>query len=265
VNDPIPPEIRAEITLRLDAIEREHQVRILVAVESGSRAWGFPSPDSDFDVRFLYVRTAERYLSLQPARDVIETPLEGLWDVNGWDLRKGLQLLHKGNAVVIEWLRSPVIYREVGPTAERMRAMADRYADLGHALRHYYGLMASQYGRDIEGRDRLKLKKYFYSIRAACALNWIRLYQSVPPMDLPALLAAGCAPREIRGLLDDLLVAKAQSHELGQGPRIPELDAFIEAMRDWARNAGAMAPHKADPAFMAAADAIFLQALHSGA
>jgi hypothetical protein len=261
MTDPIAPEIRSEIERRLDAIERETGARILLAVESGSRAWGFPSPDSDYDVRFLYVLPLERYLSLEPVRDVIETPLEGLWDINGWDLRKALHLLGKGNAVVIEWLRSPVIYREAGPTAAALRAFAQRYADRGHALRHYYGLLASQYGRDIAGRQTLKLKKYFYSIRAACALNWLKLHGTVPPMHLQALLDGGCAPQEIRGLLSELLAAKATSHELGEGPRIPELDRFIEAMRDWAKAEGGLVPHPLDPGFTPAADTIFREAL----
>jgi hypothetical protein len=261
----IDPDIRAEILRRLDAIEHEHDVRILMAVESGSRAWGFPSPDSDYDVRFLYVRPVEHYLRLDPVRDVIETPLEGLWDINGWDLRKALLLLRKGNAVVVEWLRSPLIYREVGPTAARMRAHVDRYADAAHALRHYYGLLASQYGRDLEGRESVRLKKYFYSIRAACALAWLRLYGSVPPMALQALLDADCAPPPVRAMLDPLLAEKARSHELGEGPRIPALDAFIEAERDWAKGAGGLTPHQPDPGFLAAGDTIFLQALHGEA
>src|SRR4030095_590913 len=96
---------------KLADIERAEDVRILFAVESGSRAWGFPSPDSDYDVRFLYVHKADWYLSIDPRRDVIELPIEGEFDINGWDLRKALQLLIKSNPVLLEWLRSPVLYR----------------------------------------------------------------------------------------------------------------------------------------------------------
>ena len=100
----------AEIDLRLEGITREHRVKIPLAIESGSRAWGFPSPDSDYDCRFIFVQSVDSYLSLFPSRDVIETPLIGQFDVNGWDLAKAIRLLLKGNTVVIEWLTSPIIY-----------------------------------------------------------------------------------------------------------------------------------------------------------
>lgn len=79
-------------------------MRFLIAVESGSRAWGFPSPDSDYDIRFIHIHPRDWYLSLQPGRDVIERPIIDNIDLNGWDLRKALGLLLKSNAVVSEWL-----------------------------------------------------------------------------------------------------------------------------------------------------------------
>ena len=106
----LDPAVVAEIDARLAGVETEHGVRIAWAVESGSRAWGFPSPDSDYDCRFLYVRPREDCLSLWPARDVIETPLDAVFDVNGWDLAKAVRLVVTGNAVASEWLRSPIVY-----------------------------------------------------------------------------------------------------------------------------------------------------------
>lgn len=85
-------------------------MRIPWAIESGSRAWGFPSPDSDYDCRFIFVRPRDHYLALWPARDVIETPLDTTFDVNGWDLAKAVRLIAKGNATAIEWLRSSIVY-----------------------------------------------------------------------------------------------------------------------------------------------------------
>ena len=110
----IPPEMNAgcvaQIDAMLDSVVAEHDVFLPLAIESGSRAWGFPSPDSDYDARFLYVRPTQDYLSPWLARDVIETPLEGVFDVNGWDLRKALDLMTRGNATPLEWLRSPIVY-----------------------------------------------------------------------------------------------------------------------------------------------------------
>lgn len=111
MNSFVEPAVRDRIQRELDAIERQESVRILLAVESGSRAWGFPSTDSDYDVRFLYVRPIEAYLAVTAPRDVIERPVDATLDVNGWDLRKALRLMLRSNAVLIEWLASPVRYR----------------------------------------------------------------------------------------------------------------------------------------------------------
>src|SRR5215475_7651562 len=104
----IGTDIRAEIGRKLDAVERDHHVAIMLAIESGSRAWGFPSLDSDYDVRFIYVHPSDAYLSVAAPQEVIECGIEGVLDIGGWDLRKALRLLVKSNAVLLEWLVSPV-------------------------------------------------------------------------------------------------------------------------------------------------------------
>ena len=254
----LPPDVRAEAGRRLDGIEAANGVRVILAVESGSRAWGFPSPDSDYDVRFLYVRPAADYLRLDPVKDVIETPIEGDWDVNGWDLRKALLQLRRGNAVVVEWLNSPLVYREAGPVAESLRQISRRHASLGAAVRHYYGLLNGQHRRDFVGRKRLKLKKYFYAVRAAAALAWIRKLGTHPPMALPALLAGGVAPSPVMADLEPMLAAKFRSSEIGQGPRVASLDAFIDDALAWGAAELARVPQGADPALTAALDALFV-------
>ena len=102
--------MQKEILKTLDQIEAQNNVKILYACESGSRAWGFPSPDSDYDVRYLYIRPVESYLKLFSERDVIEGPIDEVKDFVGWDLQKALKLLMKGNAPLIEWVRSPIVY-----------------------------------------------------------------------------------------------------------------------------------------------------------
>lgn len=110
--------MRKIIIEKLQQIEKQENVRILHAVESGSRAWGFESPDSDFDVRFIYVRPRDYYLKLEQTRDVLEFPINDLLDVNGWDLQKALRLLHRSNPSVFEWFKSPIVYRETAFSQE---------------------------------------------------------------------------------------------------------------------------------------------------
>src|SRR5262249_47181029 len=131
------PSVVAKIDSQLESIAREHGVTIPFAIESGSRAWGFPSPDSDYDCRFIYVRSLEDYLSLFPPRDVIETPLDGDLDVNGWDLAKAIRLLLKGNAVVIEWLTSPIVYTADKWFRDSFFSLSERVANRELVARHY--------------------------------------------------------------------------------------------------------------------------------
>jgi predicted nucleotidyltransferase len=107
------PPINKLILEQLEQIEQEEQVTILYACESGSRAWGFPSQDSDYDVRFIYLHKPEWYLSIYDKRDVIERPINNMLDINGWDLRKALNLFRKSNPPLLEWLQSPIQYKEI--------------------------------------------------------------------------------------------------------------------------------------------------------
>ena len=226
----IASDVRTTITEKLDAIERDHDVRLLFAIESGSRAWGFPSPDSDYDVRFVYLRRPEWYLSIQPRRDVIELPIEDDLDINGWDLKKALGLLIKPNPVLLEWLRSPIVYRADGEAMVKLADLAERTAHLRPSAYHYLHLCRSQYARFIAGKEAVKLKKYFYVLRPALALMWLRRYPSRPlPMNLAELRAGLDLPSDLSDFLDELLARKAKTRELGEGPRLPALDRLIEA------------------------------------
>jgi predicted nucleotidyltransferase len=263
VIEPVSADAREEVLRRLGVIERERDVRILFAVESGSRAWGFHSPDSDYDVRFVYVRRQDAYLGLYAPRDVIETPIEGLHDVNGWDLGKALRLMIRGNSVIHEWLASPIVYRGEQAFLERLspiaRAWRSRYAD---AL-HYYGLLASQWGRFIEGRERVNLKKYFYVVRPAIALQWLRERPGdSPPMDLPSLLEGATPPPEAARALQELRMAKQAASELGEGPRIEALDAYIGEQKAWGLSAKGGMP-RPDPALLARTDDLLRQTVRA--
>jgi predicted nucleotidyltransferase len=224
----VPPDVVTRIQAELDGIERAHAVTILFAIESGSRAWGFHSPDSDFDVRFIYVHRRDWYLSVQPGRDVIEAPITDSLDIAGWDVRKALALACRFNPVLPEWLRSPVVYRRNDGLAAPLADLVALRPGPVAARRHYFGLARRQYFGDIHGRDAVRLKKYFYAIRPAMALRWLHRRPDDPlPMDLPSLRAGATLDPALSQALDRLLVLKSQAHELGMGPRMELLDDFI--------------------------------------
>ena len=233
MDDAIPPAARAEILRRLRAIEAKDRVRVLFAVESGSRAWGFASPDSDYDCRFLYLRSLDDYLSLFAVRDVIERPIEDLFDVNGWDLAKALRLMIGGNSVIQEWLASPIVYRVDAGFVAALKPIAKAWRYAYADAHHYHGLLATQFHRHIGDRKTVNLKKYFYAIRPAIALHWLRERGGSPPMDLPSLTAGVALPSAVARALDELRAAKRQASELGEGARIPALDSYIAEQAAW--------------------------------
>lgn len=228
----VPASVTKRILQKLESLERVHDVRILLAVESGSRAWGFPSSDSDYDVRFLYVRQLGHYLSIEPRRDVIECPIEDDLDICGWDLQKALRLLLKANPALNEWLVSPIRYCWDASVADRLRSLAARSPFRRTAQHHYLNLGRSQYLRYISNRETVKLKKYFYVLRPALALRWLRTRDDPPPMDLASLRAGIVLDPEVSAAADDLIARKVETSELGTGLRIALLDRLIETEFD---------------------------------
>lgn len=228
--DNFDPDTVAEIDTLLTRMEQENRIAIPLAIESGSRAWGFPSPDSDFDCRFVYVRSLDQYLSPWVERDVIETPLVGDLDVNGWDLGKALKLLLKGNAVIIEWLRSPIVYRGDSQFRDDFLALARRLANRTLIGRHYLHLGQRQRQTYFgDGKD-VALKKLFYALRPAATLRWMRMHSEEPiaPMHFPTLMAESDPPNDVAELVGELLLRKAETREMGSAP-LPSLIAnFVD-------------------------------------
>jgi uncharacterized protein len=221
----------AVIDQTLDQIASEHRVFLPLAIESGSRAWGFSSPDSDYDCRFVFVRRAVDHITPWTARDVIELPLDGELDVNGWDLRKALQLLLKGNAVIVEWLRSPVIYRGQAWFRDDFLEFARRAASREAICRHYLHLGERQ-RRDYFGDGTsIPQKKIFYALRPAAALRWFRMHpgEAVAPMHFPTLMAECNPPAEVRAEISDLMDRKAITRELGTAPLSRAVAGFIDS------------------------------------
>jgi len=232
-----PAAVAAVDGLLDDVVEQEH-VAVVVAVESGSRAWGFPSPDSDYDCRFVYVRRVEAYLDPWPPRDVIERVPDAVLDVNGWDLQKAVGLLVRGNAVITEWLRSPLVYRaEPGFVADFL-ALADEVADRALVGRHYQGVGRGQLRRFLTEDGEMPLKKAFYALRPALALRWLDLHPDVaiPPMDLPSLVAGSDLPAAVVEAVEGLVEEKALGREMRSGPVPVVLRQVVEHElrdRDW--------------------------------
>lgn len=225
----IPSDVRDEIVRRLRAAEVEHNVKILYACESGSRAWGFASQNSDYDVRFIYVRPRDWYLAfdVEQQRDVIEYPIVDEVDCGGWDLRKALYLFSRTNGALLEWLKSPVVYIEAGPLADGLRKLEERAVNR-IALCYHYSHMARGNAREYLLRDQARLKKYFYVLRPLLAIRYIEAYGRPPPIEFAHLVDA-VAPDEIKAPIARLLELKRRSPELGLGPSIPELNRFISA------------------------------------
>lgn len=220
----------AEITARLDGIRSIDGVAIPLAVESGSRAWGFPSPDSDYDCRFVFVRPVDQYLSPWPRRDVIETPLDALIDVNGWDLGKAIRLLLKGNAVIVEWLTSPIAYGVDEEFRRMFLDLAKRVAERNLIARHYLHLGVRQRNAYFADHKDVALKKLFYAVRPAAALRWLRQRPNavIAPMHFQTLFGECDPPADVAEIIEDLIERKAVTRELGSAPLPAAVAQFVD-------------------------------------
>ena len=244
------------IEKELAELERRENVRVLYCAEAGSRAWGFPSPDSDYDARFVYVRTVEDYLKLGSQRDVIEWKLDDTLDINGWDLRKLLRLLYNSNPVIFEWRGSPIVYRTTD-FWEKNAPLFDEYFSERAVITHYLSIARSDFSNNLS-HDRVKLKKYFYILRAIWACRWVIEKHSPPPVPFDILCGEYC-PEELRGTIGGLLEKKLAG-QLGSGTHITPLTAYAEqSIRELTELAAAY--EKLPPKGWDTLDRIFLQSL----
>lgn len=239
VSADMDPEVVVRIQAMLERVRADQGVAIPLAIESGSRAWGFPSPDSDYDCRFLFVRSERDYLSLWRKRDVIEMPVDRVFDVNGWDIGKALKLLLKGNAVVIEWLTSPITYRTDPQFRDEFLALARTVADRALIARHYLHLGERQRRTYFKDTKSIPQKKVFYVLRPAAALRWLRLHpeEAIAPMHFHTLLAQCEPPDEVARISQELMARKAMTRELDSEPLADAVGQFIdrefESAKDW--------------------------------
>jgi predicted nucleotidyltransferase len=220
-------------------LEAEQDFRVLFAVESGSRAWGFHSPDSDYDVRFVYVRPVEWYLSINNRRDVFDafkSSVNGtefddpLLDIVGWDITKTLHLLRKSNPQLHEWLNSTIVYENYAPISmTHLRMIATQSLDLQAVHAHYYGMATGNFREYLQG-EMVRYKKYLYVIRPLLAAQFVRDYLKIPPVDFHTLCleTVGKHSTEFRDSLTRLLTSKVAAPEVKEAPRDPILNAWIE-------------------------------------
>lgn len=253
----IPDEVRAHIAARLEAVAAEEGVRILYAAESGSRAWGFPSPDSDYDVRFLYAHERDWYVSLAEARDVIERPLDK-WrvDLAGWDIRKALRLLLRSNPAFYEWLVSPIVY-VASPLRTELRTLFEAAASPRALAHHYWSIARGQWKSEIEGRAEVRLKKYLYIVRPLLSLAWVVQHGGPPPMAIDDLLEQSAVPPEPRRAIDALLAEKRTTPELGTRPPVAAIDAWSAAELDRLEPGRLPWPERKDPDTRVEADRLY--------
>ena len=235
--------MREMILSKLNEIESRENVKILLAVESGSRAWGFASPDSDYDVRFIYVRPCEDYLRLEKTRDVIELPIGGELDINGWDLDKTLRLLRASNPTLFEWFSSPIVYRETA-FAQEFRSIMQQYFSSRRGLSHYISMASSNYREYLKG-ETVKAKKYFYVLRPVLACRWILGKGSPPPMLFSELMEAELDPvllPDVNRLLD----LKMNAPEIKTIPKIESINRYLDSSIEEVRSRIVQLPEDAN-------------------
>jgi predicted nucleotidyltransferase len=225
----IPTNVRDEILRRMQAAESEHNVRILLAVESGSRAWGFGSPNSDYDARFIYAHPRDWYLSvsLEEQRDVIEYPIVDEIDLNGWDLRKALRLFSKSNPAFAEWIQSPIVYGEQTAFAGEARRLLPAVYSVEHGIYHYRSMAKTNY-RGYLRADLVPLKKYFYVLRPLLSVKWLERYRCASPIEFQKLLHLVESDPVLVNDINALLERKRAAPEMGLEAPVASIHRFIE-------------------------------------
>lgn len=186
--------MRNHIEEVLQRIEADFGVKILYACDSGSRALGVASPESDYDIRFIYVHRLEWYLSIDKGEDVIEVPnrhklsiqVHPLLDVSGWELSKALRLLRKSNPSIFEWLHSNQVYSQELKTVKKLKALEQRVLAPKPFIMHYVNIAKRNFNDSVI--ESKKVKNYIYIFRSILASRWILKNAAAPPVELANLL-----------------------------------------------------------------------------
>ena len=224
--------MKTRIEKELNEIEKNNDVKVIYACESGSRAWGFASEDSDYDVRFIYVHPRDWYLTIADKRNVIEIPFDGVLDINGWEINKSLKLLRKSNSPLLEWLSSPIKYRNVRPVMNAFGELSTE-AFLPESSCHHYLSMAKNIISNFDDREVVKIKSYLYSLRTILCCKWIikRLIQ--PPMKIQELLNEYLPAGELNELVEKLIYEKSRGTESAEIKRSLKFEEYLKEQIDF--------------------------------
>lgn len=214
------------VRMKIKEIEAKENIRVLHVIESGSRAWGLASPDSDYDVRFIYVRDRNFYLSLRQNKDFIDWELNEVLDINGWDIKKVLQHFHKSNATLFEWSNSPVVYYTTDEWKKLYDEVAGQYFACKSSMYHYYGTANKNYHEYLM-EDLVKYKKYFYVLRPILACKWIEEKKCPPPVLFDELFDS-VLEEDMKPVIADLLAKKVQMSESDKAPKIEKVNQYVE-------------------------------------
>lgn len=220
--------VKATVRQKLSEIEKQDNVRILYACESGSRAWGFPSADSDYDIRFIYIHSHDWYLSIDDQRDVIERPLDENIDLSGWEIRKAFRLFRKSNPPLLEWLRSPIVYGQKGGLADRLRELMSAYYSPRNCFHHYLHMAEGNFREYLRG-ETVRVKKYFYVLRPVLGCRWIEAGLGPVPMEFVTLVEKTALSETVREEIFSLMKRKQSGQELDLEPKIHVISSFIES------------------------------------
>lgn len=222
--------MKAKINQYIQRLEAERNIKILLACETGSRAWGFPSPDSDYDIRVIYMHEKDWYISLHPKRDHFNLMFEdNMLDITGWDLRKSLNLLYRSNAALLERIQSPMVYCADEKFREEITEIADDfYAPI--AVMYHYLSLTKKMMDGMEEAESIKLKKLFYALRSALVCKWILTSQERPPISIFKLMDGLNLAESMRQRILNLIAIKTEMDESYMHSKEPEIIAFIQGI-----------------------------------
>jgi predicted nucleotidyltransferase len=224
------------ITNLCKEIEKEEKVKILFAVENGSRAWRMDSANSDYDVRFVYHYPYEKYLSLNPPKDVLEKyydekgkkhPKDDCYiDAVGFDVYKFLKLLSHSNPTTIEWLKSDIVY--YGKQDKEFQRFAFNHFKKITLFYHYKSLARQNYEKYIASGKLVTYKKYLYVFRGMVNADYVEEFNKVPPIELAEAVKETDMPEQIKGAIINIIEMKKLGKEKEEIKRIDFLDTYIE-------------------------------------
>ena len=227
--------MNAHILEVLQQIEQDYDLKILFACESGSRAWGFPSKDSDYDVRFIYVQKMNWYLAIDQKRDCLEIPKQDslttqtnpLLDLSGWELTKALRLFRKSNPPLLEWLNAKIVYYQAFSTIHKMQSISNEIFSPTTCIFHYLNMAKGNY-RECLLAQEVRIKQYLNALRPVLAAKWIEKHQSFPPNDTQSLLADIIHSSELKDSIGKLIKEKQKRENSDLINPIEMINQFLD-------------------------------------